>query len=91
MPVPEVGIASWRVRSEVAEPGEDVGLGTIGSWRGVGRAGAVDGGLFDRHVGMQVSVGTGSVLVSQPERDDCDIDPAASKFMAAVCGFIVAI
>lgn len=73
------GRHSQQAGSEAVEPGEDVGLGPVGSRSGVRWAGAVDGGLLDRHVGVQVGVGAGCVLVTEPERDDGDIDPGSQQ------------
>ena len=45
----------------------------------VGWACALDGGLFDRHVGVEVGVGAVRVGVSEPECDDGDVDPGGEE------------
>lgn len=61
------------------EPGEDVGFGLADAGGGVGGSGLVDGCLFDGHVGVEVGVGAGGVLVTEPERDDGDVDSGVEQ------------
>ena len=42
----------------------------VAAGRGAGRGDAGDGSLLLAHIGMQVNVGGGDLLVTEPQRDD---------------------
>lgn len=70
-PRPEGGIVTGcRAR-------QDGGLRRVGSGRCARRAGPVDRGLLDGHVGVQVGVGAGGLLVTEP--NDGDVDPGLQQ------------
>jgi Domain of unknown function (DUF222) len=61
--------------SQVLEEGEER-VGRLVSAGGAGgRGGAVECLLFEGHVGLQVDLGGGDVLVAEPQRDDGDVVP----------------
>src|SRR6266496_3824583 len=69
-----------RRRSKLFEEREECVWGVVAVWGGVWGCGSGEGFLFEGHVGVQVDAGGGRAFVTEPERDDGDVDAGEEEF-----------
>src|SRR6266568_1204328 len=69
-----------RNKSEALQEGKEYVWCPVAAGGGASRGGARQRSLFEREIGVQVdAVGGFNLLVTEPERDNCDVDPALQQ------------
>src|SRR6266581_3695278 len=74
------GRLSSRNKSEALQEGKEWVWCPVAAGGGAGWGSARQRSLFEREIGVQVdAVGGFNLLVTEPERDNCDVDPALQQ------------